>query len=605
MKKILSLMLIFAMCLTTSGKELSRIRVVGNKFVNEEGQIIVFRGVCLSDPVKLIGDGHWDATYFAEAAAWGANIVRFAVHPQNINHLGWEETFQAMDHGVQWAKEQGLYVIMDWHSIGNLKDRRFTADMYNTDMMETLRFWRMAAERYKDEPAVAFYELFNEPTVTGDELGECSWNEWRRIQETLIDAIRDINPQAICLCAGFNWAYDLTPVATAPIRRGGIAYVAHPYPMKREQPWEEQWEQDFGYLTDEYPVICTEIGYCLEDEKGAHVPVKSTDVYGEHITQYFEQKGISFTIWCFDPDWAPMLFSDWDYTPTTQGRFFKAYLQKANGPQSQVIEEGGTGKYKAVMTETKDLPAHTLFLPQDLKPFSKKNLLPVLVWGNGACANSPWEHYKFLNEIASHGYLVIATGFFPKDGARFDGPMSTPQQQIASIDWALAQNANPQSPLYGKIDTQAICAAGMSCGGLQTLYNCADPRITTFMICNSGLFIDPSIAMPNMPMPGKEQLQSISKPVMYLLGGPTDIAYQNGMDDFHRIQHVPAVAVNYPVGHGGTYSQPYGGEFRFPAIAWLDWQLKGSVKAARMFKGKNPQILVREDWSIEKNALVK
>ena len=24
---------------------------------------------------------------------------------------------------------------------------------------------------------------------------------------------------------------------------------------------------------------------------------------------------------------GPMLISDWDFTPTTQGRFFKAYLQ--------------------------------------------------------------------------------------------------------------------------------------------------------------------------------------------------------------------------------------------------------------------------------------
>ena len=39
------------------------------------------------------------------------------------------------------------------------------------------------------------------------------------------------------------------------------------------------------------------------------------------------KKGISFTVWCFDPNWAPMLFSDWDFTPTTQGRFFKDYLQ--------------------------------------------------------------------------------------------------------------------------------------------------------------------------------------------------------------------------------------------------------------------------------------
>jgi hypothetical protein len=98
--------------------------------------------------------------------------------------------------------------------------------------------------------------------------------------------------------------------------------------MKREQPWEEQWEADFGFVADTYPVICTEIGFCLENELGAHIPVISTEVYGEHITKYFEEKGISFTVWCFDTSWSPTLIADWDFTPTTQGRFFKDYLQK-------------------------------------------------------------------------------------------------------------------------------------------------------------------------------------------------------------------------------------------------------------------------------------
>lgn len=83
---------------------------------------------------------------------------------------------------------------------------------------------------------------------------------------------------------------------------------------------------DFGYVADTYPVVCTEIGYCLETERGAHVPVKSTDVYGEHITKYLDSKGISSTVWCFDPHWAPMIISDWDFNLTTQGRFFKKYF---------------------------------------------------------------------------------------------------------------------------------------------------------------------------------------------------------------------------------------------------------------------------------------
>ena len=315
------ILILMGSCSTTQGW----VKVEGSRFVDPKGNEIIFRGLCFSDPVKLVREGQWNERYFAEAADWGANVVRFAVHPSNLNSFGWEETFKAMDPGIEWAKKHGLYVIMDWHSIGNLKEERFTLDMYNTTKDETFRFWRTVAQRYKDEPQVAMYELFNEPTIDG--TGPCTWPELKGLQEQLIDTIRIYNPNALCLCAGFDWAYDLTPVAEEPVNRPNVAYVSHPYPMKRTEPWEEKWEEDFGFVADTYPVICTEIGYCLENEPGAHVPVKATDVYGEHITKYFEKKGISFTVWCFDTRWAPMLISDWDFTPTTQGRFFKAYLQ--------------------------------------------------------------------------------------------------------------------------------------------------------------------------------------------------------------------------------------------------------------------------------------
>ena len=282
----------------------------------------------------------------------------------------------------------------------------------------------------------------------------------------------------------------------------------------------------------------------------------------------------------------------------------------ASGPvapetiQSKIVEEGGTGPYKALMFEAPDFEAHTVFAPQDLSAFGKKNLLPVLVWGNGACTNSPWEHYKFLNEIASYGFLVIATGYIPMEEVPYNGPRSTSEQQLQSVDWAIAQNADKKSPFYGRIDTNAIAAAGMSCGGLQTLDNSADPRFKTLMIMNSGLFINPATAMPGMPMPEKEKLQNIKVPVIYILGGEEDIAYGNGMDDFFRIKNVPAVAANFPVGHGGTYRQPHGGEFTIPALAWLQWQLQGNKEAAKMFTGSPCGLAQREGWTVDKNELM-
>lgn len=273
-------------------------------------------------------------------------------------------------------------------------------------------------------------------------------------------------------------------------------------------------------------------------------------------------------------------------------------------PKSRVIEDGGTGPYKAIMTEVEGLEAHTLFVPQDLSAFNAQKPLPVLVWGNGACANSPFEHAKFLNEIASYGYLVVATGHIPMTDDRYRGPMSKSEQQIESIDWVYAQQADKQSPYYQKIDVKHLCVAGMSCGGLQTLDNCADPRISTLMICNSGLFNQQNAnqAVGGMPMPPKEKLNEIHTPIIYILGDEQDIAYQNGMDDFHRINHVPAAAANLPVGHGGTYAQPHGGEFAIVARAWLDWQLKNDAAAAKMFVGADCDLAKRKDWTLEKNA---
>ena len=271
--------------------------------------------------------------------------------------------------------------------------------------------------------------------------------------------------------------------------------------------------------------------------------------------------------------------------------------------KSEVVEDGGSGPYKAIMVEEPSLEAHTILRPSDLSPFNESNPLPVLVWGNGACTNSPWEHVNFLSEIASHGFIVVATGYIPLNGERYRGPQSTSEQQIEGIDWVFKANQDPSSPYYHKLDTGNIALAGMSCGGLQTLDNCQDPRLKTIMICNSGLFSDPSTAVPGMPMPAKEKLLQIHTPVMYLLGGPEDIAYANGMDDFNRINHVPAFAANFPVGHGGTYSQYHGGEFSVVATAWLQWQLKGDPEAAKMFQGNPCGVAQREGWTANKKNI--
>jgi endoglucanase len=305
------------------------VTVFGNWFM-AGGKAIVFRGLDASDPDKLEKEGHWNKDYFSATKNWGANIIRFPVHPRAWGSRGKEAYMKLLDDGVRWAKEAGLYVNIDWHSIGNLRTEMYQSQGYETTRKETYEFWRTMASHFKGNTTVAFFELFNEPTVMNGQLGICSWKDWKAMNEEMILIIRANGAKAIPLVAGFNWAYDLTPVAKEPIEAEGIAYVSHPYPMKREKPWEPKWTADWGFAAEKYPLMLTEIGFCGADEKGAHVPVISDESYGDAITNYCNERGISYSVWVFDPQWAPMLISDWNFTPTRQGRYFKQALQKAN-----------------------------------------------------------------------------------------------------------------------------------------------------------------------------------------------------------------------------------------------------------------------------------
>ncbi|MFZ5430008.1 MAG: alpha/beta hydrolase family protein [Bacteroidota bacterium] len=271
--------------------------------------------------------------------------------------------------------------------------------------------------------------------------------------------------------------------------------------------------------------------------------------------------------------------------------------------KSRVVENGGTGAYRAVMMTEPSLTTHTVFRPEDISVFGKKNKLPVIAWGNGACFNSPWEHVNFLNEVASHGFLVIAIGTMPKEEGEQERGRSVSTQLLDAIDWAIAQNKDKNSPYYRKIDTKKIAVSGMSCGGLQTLEVAPDPRISTIVVCNSGLFENPVGRMPGMPQVKKDHLQKIHTPTLYLLGGKTDIAYENGMDDFRRINHVPVFVGNMDVGHGGTYSQPHGGEFARVATHWYKWQLKNDHEAGKLFTGSPCGLSQSPLWTVDKKKM--
>jgi len=300
-----------------NAKKLPLISVKGNRFVDPQGNTVLFRGVSIGDPDKLEQGGHWNKDLFVHVQATGARIVRIPVHPISWRELSPEKYLQLLDQAVEWCTELGMYIDVDWHSIGNLKEGLFQDPMYVTTVNETFQFWRTISRHFVGNNTIAFYELFNEPTTWSGQLGRESWDEWKRINEDLIITIRANNPQAIPLVAGFDWAYLLTPLRESPIAADGVAYVTHPYPHKRGRPWEPKWEEDFGFAAGSYPVVATEIGYdsLARDAEGA--------VYGPAIIKYLEGRGISWIAWAYDVEWGPQLLKSWDkFDLSESGEFF-------------------------------------------------------------------------------------------------------------------------------------------------------------------------------------------------------------------------------------------------------------------------------------------
>ena len=289
-----------------------------------------------------------------------------------------------------------------------------------------------------------------------------------------------------------------------------------------------------------------------------------------------------------------------------------ADMARAMAEADRVPDTPGDGPYPSVMELDPGLPDHVIYRPADLQPFAGGKL-GVFAWGNGGCADDGASSRQHLAEIASYGYLVIAPGQWrsgpnakvgrepartPPAGERLPPPATTADDVREGIDFALAENARVGSRYANLIDKQAIALGGFSCGGLQAISLAADPRISTVVVQNSGIFNSPTQSIGGMSV-SKDALKTFHTPVLYLLGGPTDIAFPNGTDDVQRIEHVPVALINLPFGHGGTYARPMGGTAAGIVVDWLEWQLRHDAGAARSFMGANCRLCVNPEATIE------
>ena len=262
----------------------------------------------------------------------------------------------------------------------------------------------------------------------------------------------------------------------------------------------------------------------------------------------------------------------------------------------------GSGPHRVVIEYncSPGISTGTIYRPADMKGAQR---YPILVWGEGGCSQNGLSNLASMSEIASHGYFVVADGTPTAEGrgqspGMGQGDMTAQGKPlIGYIDWAIAENGNPNSPYYNSLDTTKIASNGFSCGGLMAIGTVGDKRITTWGVTSSG-----------MKRVNEDFYKLVHTPVLFIEGGTGDVAYEGGQMGYAAISKmgIPVMWFSKAIGHGGDLSKANGGDFTKIHLAWLNWQLKGdtSKTGKGLLIGPDCSYCKDSEWDV-KSANIK
>jgi hypothetical protein len=217
---------------------------------------------------------------------------------------------------------------------------------------------------------------------------------------------------------------------------------------------------------------------------------------------------------------------------------------------------------------------YTLFRPEPLEP---GKTYPLLTWGNGTCSH-PLLFDELINHVVSHGFIVIASNSRqPGDG----------KVMLRGIDFMLSENANKDSPLYGKIDTKMIGAFGHSQGSMATAKAGADKRIV--------------VTVPIMGASAADA-RMLNGPTFLIAGEKDTIVAPSGIRDAYNAATVPAV---YGLSLGQDHLMPgLKPDVIWDAVtAWFKIHLAGDQQARGMFYGDQCTLCKDPRWQVQRKNL--
>jgi endoglucanase len=245
-------------------------------------------------------------------AALGFNVIRLPFWYRNLQEEDgtWrKDRFEKIDWLVANAWKRHIYVILDFHglpggqsesdSTGRLRKTSETGvapDFWNNEenLCRSTEIWQAVATHFKDNPAVAAYDLINEPIGAPDR--EALWNVYDRFYK----AIRAIDPDHIITlegcwggqvdCKYMGWGLDVLP---DPKKFGwtNVVYQMHAY----EYDWdnlEKQRHNSEGVIAD------------INAHQGWNVPclVGEFNCMGQawdYTIHLYEDHRVNWTMWTY------------------------------------------------------------------------------------------------------------------------------------------------------------------------------------------------------------------------------------------------------------------------------------------------------------------
>ncbi len=246
----------------------------------------------------------------------------------------------------------------------------------------------------------------------------------------------------------------------------------------------------------------------------------------------------------------------------------------AAGPFATVIENP-IGPTAGVGVDGGAPPQFTLFRPKDLTQGGLCH--PLITWGNGT-GSTPTMYKVLLNNLASHGFVVIGSNS-PNVAQGNPAPM------VVGVTWALAQNDDPTSELYHRIDTTHIGATGHSQGAMATSQAATDSHIMT-----------------SVPICGAMTEKNLHGPAMFFCGGQDTLVGCSGAQNaLNAVTTLPGMFAEYVSADHGSWMSFTGNKpspVETAITAWMRVHLMGDDSLRSWFYGASCKLCTDSAWII-------